>query len=130
MIFNEIKCCVNTSLGLVGGMHSPLCPRLPLIGYVHTCGRALIKTLWLQYTDISILILVENRTERRVSIIGLRGWQQPRREPRPGTGPRGIFYRAAMAWVRIQRGACVLLLCDIYLPHLEGWSVKILHAVY
>ena len=33
MIFNEIKCCVNTSLGLVGGMHTlhphPLCPRLP-----------------------------------------------------------------------------------------------------
>jgi len=31
MIFNEIKCHVNTSLGLVGGMHSlhpPLCPRL------------------------------------------------------------------------------------------------------
>jgi len=31
MIFNEIKCHVNTSLGLVGGMHPlhiPLCPRL------------------------------------------------------------------------------------------------------
>ena len=32
MIFNEIKCCVNTSLGLVGGNASPasppLCPRL------------------------------------------------------------------------------------------------------
>jgi len=27
MIFNEIKCHVNTSLGLVGGMHPPLCPR-------------------------------------------------------------------------------------------------------
>jgi len=30
MIFNEIKCHVNTSLGLVGGA-SPLCPRL-LVG--------------------------------------------------------------------------------------------------
>jgi len=32
IIFNEIKCHVNTSLGLVGGMHPlhpPLCPRLP-----------------------------------------------------------------------------------------------------
>jgi len=32
MILNEIKCHVNTSLGLVGGMHPvlpPLCPRLP-----------------------------------------------------------------------------------------------------
>jgi len=28
MIFNETKCHVNTSLGLVGGMHPPLCPRL------------------------------------------------------------------------------------------------------
>jgi len=28
MIFNEIKCHVNTSLGLVGGDASPLCPRL------------------------------------------------------------------------------------------------------
>jgi len=28
MIFNEIKRHVNTSLGLVGGMHPPLCPRL------------------------------------------------------------------------------------------------------
>jgi len=31
MIFNEIKCHVNTSFGLVGGMHPlhpPLCPRL------------------------------------------------------------------------------------------------------
>jgi len=30
MIFNEIKCHVNTSLGLVEGMHPlhPLCPRL------------------------------------------------------------------------------------------------------
>jgi len=28
MIFNEIKGHVNTSLGLVGGMHPPLCPRL------------------------------------------------------------------------------------------------------
>jgi len=27
-IFNEIKFHVNTSLGLVGGMHPPLCPRL------------------------------------------------------------------------------------------------------
>jgi len=34
MIFNEIKCHINTSLGLVGGMHSlhpPLCPRLDRI---------------------------------------------------------------------------------------------------
>ena len=32
MIFNEIKCHVNTFLGLVGGdasPASPLCPRLP-----------------------------------------------------------------------------------------------------
>jgi len=28
MIFNEIKSRVNTSLGLVGGMHPPLYPRL------------------------------------------------------------------------------------------------------
>jgi len=28
MILNEIKCHVNTSLGLVGEMHPPLCPRL------------------------------------------------------------------------------------------------------
>jgi len=31
MIFNEIKCHVNTNIGLVGGMHPlhpPLCPRL------------------------------------------------------------------------------------------------------
>jgi len=31
MIINEIKCLVNISLGLVGGMHPlhpPLCPRL------------------------------------------------------------------------------------------------------
>ena len=28
MIFNEIKCHVNTSLGLMGGMHPPLYPRL------------------------------------------------------------------------------------------------------
>jgi len=28
MIFNEIKCRVNTSLGLVGGMH-PLHPPVP-----------------------------------------------------------------------------------------------------
>jgi len=35
MLFNEIKCHVNTSLGLVGGMHpvhaSPLCPRLSIV---------------------------------------------------------------------------------------------------
>jgi len=28
MIFNEIKCPVNTYLGLVGGGNHPLCPRL------------------------------------------------------------------------------------------------------
>jgi len=33
MIFNEIKCHVNTSLGLVGEMHPPLCPRLPTTGF-------------------------------------------------------------------------------------------------
>jgi len=31
MIFNKIKCHVNTSLGLVGGMHPPLCPRLQAV---------------------------------------------------------------------------------------------------
>jgi len=34
MIFNEIKCHFNTSVGLVGGtnpLHPPLCPRLPII---------------------------------------------------------------------------------------------------
>ena len=37
MIFNEIKCHVNTSLGLVGGMHPlhpSLCPRLPIMSTV------------------------------------------------------------------------------------------------
>jgi len=28
MIFNEIKCRVNTSIGLVGGVHPPLWARL------------------------------------------------------------------------------------------------------
>jgi len=33
MIFNKIKCHVNTSLGLVGGMHPPLYPRLITLCY-------------------------------------------------------------------------------------------------
>jgi len=41
----------------------------PLADHVHNCGGASIKTLWLLYTDISILILVENSTERRVSTL-------------------------------------------------------------
>jgi len=43
MIFNEIKCRVNTSLGLVGEMHPlnpPLCPRLVM---------AVVKTICQQY---------------------------------------------------------------------------------
>jgi len=47
MIFNEIKCHVNTSLGLAGGMHPlhpPLCPRLirALMGLL----TFVVMTLW------------------------------------------------------------------------------------
>ena len=41
MIFNEIKCRVNTSLGLVGGMH-PLHPPCPRLAVSPSCwGRVL-----------------------------------------------------------------------------------------
>ena len=40
MIFNEIKCHVNTSFGLAGGMHPqnpPLCLRLLPVTMTSTC---------------------------------------------------------------------------------------------
>jgi len=49
MIFNEIKCHVNTSLGLVGGMHPPrvrACVRVPRF------FRA--NDFLLQYADASL----------------------------------------------------------------------------
>jgi len=48
MIFNEIKCHVNASLGLVGGMHPlhlPLCPRLPMAHF--PISFALFWKTWL-----------------------------------------------------------------------------------
>ena len=48
MIFNEIECHVNTSLGLVRGMHPlhpPLCPRL------HAKGKHVINLQLFYVTD-------------------------------------------------------------------------------
>ena len=47
MIFNEIKCRVNTSLGLVGGMHPP-CVRACMTDYcrnAYKCKTKLHKSI-------------------------------------------------------------------------------------
>ena len=47
MVFNEIKCHVNTSLGLVGGMHPlhpPLCLQL-MGGFAKDCLQLLVSRI-------------------------------------------------------------------------------------
>jgi len=48
MILNEIKCHVNTSLGLVGGCIpciAPLCPRLAIVCYYFCSGAGEVAPL-------------------------------------------------------------------------------------